>query len=1853
MVPRKYKNCKYLHVLDEQKQRTEPRKKGSNRTNNSSEFIAWRNEIPLSLSRVRPLGSKLAWFFKEGRGLIEVDDGVLQEVIRCLAQEGGLRRIQELIEWKYSHLSSSAKKPIFHAQVLPFIEIITHYKVLASLVLEQAVGTIYNFIFGPAGRRAEPFLQFLVDAVELEIEGQRENAAFYLGLSLLVFSQVVELNSTAFIHEPLKPLAKRFEHLFMNLHALETARPLDQARHYLVKLQRRLDIGSSLPTLYERPKPGTIDKPPVTFTTQKDPPGGRHDNDHADICQIKVMPTFQEILCSRSEYLPVINPRQWHVGGLDGLLDRNFRLLREDTIGQLRDIIHVEMRPVSLKETQKNQTRTHVYRQVRVGGFDFDRFDGFKFLIEFAQPSNVHGMSKGRRQEWWQLSKRLQPSALVCLADRRGFAIFCTVAGPDRPDSRSNAHSHHWRRKAASLWEDANVASVTLELVESTENSLQYLLDCHSQRKDAHPISLVEFPGVLLPSFQPTLLALQRMKRAEEFPMSEFLAPQDMYISGCVNVPPPVYATNPGFSFDLRCLMKDRSSLEVQHSQPVDLKRLQKNSILDDAQAVALVSTLQRRIGLIQGPPGTGKSFTGVALIKVLLANKSRVKTKLGPIVCVCYTNHALDQLLEDLLEKQITSQIIRIGSRSKSESLQPLNLRTVAKQVDKTRLERREQFELHENLEESEKKFHSLRLEAEGSDRSLEYYLKAHDLHHYRQFFGKDEDGFIRNTGRKPQKIIKQWLNSGLAGNGQTRSLKELSHIHVDQMAAKERKLLYKHWVKENRENLHSQARSAFISHQKAKTSFDKVRDEIDLRCLRSADVIGVTTSGLARSLNMLRRLQSKVILCEEAGEVLEAHLLTSLLPSVEHLILIGDHLQLRPQIQNYKLSRENQAGQQYSLDLSLFERLVQPTSGIGVQVPFCTLKTQRRMHPSIAQLVRDTLYPQLEDAPSVSEYPEVTGMRKRLFWLDHCKPEGGASSQDAMATSHWNDYEIELSVALVNHLLRQGSYQSGEIALLTPYLGQLHRIRRRLSQSFTIVLGERDQEDLDNAGFTADEALPTTTTVSKSTLLQTLRVATVDNFQGEEAKVVVISLVRSNSQNRCGFLRTPNRINVLLSRAQHGMYIIGNSTTSRHVEMWQKVLEILEQNGNIGTSLELKCPRHPDDPIAVSEPEHFVQFSPEGGCSLRCSKRLQCGHPCKQKCHSELLHKAVSCLEPCLRLREGCAHACPKVCGDPCPRHCTIPVFDAARALPCGHLMAKLPCWQAQDLSTVECPTVITLVNVLLYVAIIASVAALHVQYAPRRVSRLTMGGVNKNAVGYTLHAHMLALLNAMANLLANLARPAVMCNAVTPDVLGSVLSRALHVRCLNACLHVHIARALCPVLHHVIIYHAHAVARKFCSAVISARPPVDFILGQTYREIDLNENPCIFPQCGHFLTMENMDAQMDLKRYYTMDEMDKPISIASSSQPFSMDDIKTCATCRGSLRSISRYGRLVRRALLDEATKKFILYVNQQFVPMAQELPRLIASLRDHRDTAIQVFQDERTIKIEGPPDHQVQLMNTLLRKHDKTRWKALMALRQQITGYRKKVRLEEQPFKRVRDMVENARRHKQLAGQFQFDENVLQTKGFLQASGLLLRLDTALLADFVFLYKKARVKLKNSDVHMNLQANKKDCASLINMAASSQRVLQQVEGYLFLAQLCAMEHQCSAEPAQTESFLKQGHDAIKMAHEICSRHPGQTRGLNEEIKGTVKMLLGATFYTPITTQERMAVMAAMAREFRGTGHWYYCQNGHPFTIGECGGAVELSTCPECGSPVGGQGHRTIAGVTRANDLEENFRRLDISH
>jgi superfamily I DNA and/or RNA helicase len=173
-----------------------------------------------------------------------------------------------------------------------------------------------------------------------------------------------------------------------------------------------------------------------------------------------------------------------------------------------------------------------------------------------------------------------------------------------------------------------------------------------------------------------------------------------------------------------------------------------------------------------------------------------------------------------------------------------------------------------------------------------------------------------------------------------------------------------------------------ALASYNEIKKWVNNITVELNSRVLEQASIIGVTTSGLTRNLKLLCVANVKLLICEEVGEFLEAHMWTALLPSLEHCILIGDHQQLRPQVQYLDLSTESRSGGRYALDVSLFKRLVKPQNLFPKPRPLSTLKAQRRMHPSIPQLVRETRYPRLNHDRSVS-YPEVIGMHHRLFWM------------------------------------------------------------------------------------------------------------------------------------------------------------------------------------------------------------------------------------------------------------------------------------------------------------------------------------------------------------------------------------------------------------------------------------------------------------------------------------------------------------------------------------------------------------------------------------------------------------------------------------------------------------------------------------------------------------------------------------------------------------------------------------------------------------------------------------------------------------------------------------------------------
>ena len=90
----------------------------------------------------------------------------------------------------------------------------------------------------------------------------------------------------------------------------------------------------------------------------------------------------------------------------------------------------------------------------------------------------------------------------------------------------------------------------------------------------------------------------------------------------------------------------------------------------------------------------------------------------------------------------------------------------------------------------------------------------------------------------------------------------------------------------------------------------------------------------------------------------------------------------------------------------------------------------------------------------------------------------------------------------------------------------------------------------------------------------LAKVRITVVDNFQGEENDIIVLSLVRSNVDSKIGFLAIENRICVALSRAKHGLYIIGNmDSLDTKSKIWQSIRTSLNDKNQIGNGFELIC--------------------------------------------------------------------------------------------------------------------------------------------------------------------------------------------------------------------------------------------------------------------------------------------------------------------------------------------------------------------------------------------------------------------------------------------------------------------------------------------------------------------------------------------------------------------------------------------------------------------------------------------------------------------------------------------------------
>ncbi|KAK9765034.1 hypothetical protein K7432_006969 [Basidiobolus ranarum] len=1017
-----------------------------------------------------------------------------------------------------------------------------------------------------------------------------------------------------------------------------------------------------------------------------DPPGAmskggpRHNNDKMEISEIAIIPTEEEIACEREPFLPsngIPHAPHFIEAGWKRQLDIQFRLYREDMLSPLRKGItaflqllektpksqeNVLLQQATIRKNLGENVNLNVYGDVQVQCLSFTNQQSVSVQISFAQPSSIANKSEKRRQENWERSKnRLMQGGLVCLLSRPN-------------DSSSTKKPFHIilgvisERNILKLAKDAHKATITISLT-NTSMYLMLLNDSHHDTKKSQQY-LLESPGVFFESYRPILQALQKCTPAT-LPFGKYIAPkkEDELTRGPNDqdlIGTPSYTRAPGFKFDLSVLLKGkRCNLHTaDHMSRANATNiLQNQSTLDDTQAKALVETLCREVALIRGPPGAGKTKIGVDLMRVLLHNKAAMNC--GPILCVCYTNHALDQFLEHLLDEGVKG-IVRVGGQSKSERLADLNLNSLSRSFNRPLVSRKAIYKAKEDWKITTEKLSRLDEALKEKYLPWEYlgqYLLGTSESHYDQLnpfqHESSEDEGFSTVKSKDWSPYQQWITGTDISNKEkankdmelvinasstskfellgdidaskkttikkipipstNRPLELLEHCDVWNMSRTERTRLHDSWKSEVQELMLETMQQLLQRAESINKSINNAYDEVRRLILKESTVIGMTTNGAARFQTLVASVAPNIIICEEAGEVLESHILATLSPSTQHLILIGDHHQLRPQIATYKLSSDSHAGKSYNLDKSLFERLVTASSN---PLPMSELTTQRRMRPEISSLIRNTRYPDLIDGKEVLNYPNVSGMSQNVYFMDHGHPEDSKDQYSMQSFS--NSFEVKMVEALAQYLIKNGYNQPGDIAVLTPYLGQLSKLRDALKQSFMLVIDERDQDQLDllesNFEDTSKE-VDRMAGIKQISMQRYLTLRTIDNYQGEEAKIVIISLVRNNSKQNShgiGFLKSPNRSNVLLSRAQHGMFILGNASllSKRENGIWPKVIEELRENSRLGPGFPIMCKTHPNTRNIIDNPEILKIVAPHGGCNIRCNYNMACGHVCPLQC-------------------------------------------------------------------------------------------------------------------------------------------------------------------------------------------------------------------------------------------------------------------------------------------------------------------------------------------------------------------------------------------------------------------------------------------------------------------------------------------------------------------------------------------------------------------------------------------------------------------------------------------------------------
>ncbi|XP_008556332.1 probable RNA helicase armi [Microplitis demolitor] len=308
--------------------------------------------------------------------------------------------------------------------------------------------------------------------------------------------------------------------------------------------------------------------------------------------------------------------------------------------------------------------------------------------------------------------------------------------------------------------------------------------------------------------------------------------------------------------------------------------------------------------------------------------------------------------------------------------------------------------------------------------------------------------------------------------------------------------------------------------------------------------------------------------ILVDEAGQATEPEIMVPLSyihSDTGQIVLAGDPMQLGPVV-------SSRLAEHFGLAESYLVRLLQQfpyqRDNEGFEMGYdprliTKLVINYRSLPEILELPNSLFYDsELVSNVSSTDSPEAEILRSiadELPSRDGQPPAvvfhgvNGENRQDSDSPSWYNPAEATQVYLYLLKLYKRG-FNENDIGIITPYQKQVAQIRS--------LLWELDMQ------------LP--------------KVGSVEEFQGQERKIIILSTVRScnnfvsnDARHALGFVASPRRLNVAITRPRALLIIIGNPFLLAKDPCWRSVLTYcLKNDSYTGCNFSMSCVDDTDDP-------------------------------------------------------------------------------------------------------------------------------------------------------------------------------------------------------------------------------------------------------------------------------------------------------------------------------------------------------------------------------------------------------------------------------------------------------------------------------------------------------------------------------------------------------------------------------------------------------------------------------------------------------------------------------------------------